>query len=219
MHFTNRGMASYPSNEIEFALHPPENLAVAATLQECKVPLKGGKVLIVGSSATEGPVRLLAGYLYDSGCDVRILHLASISGIAPAEEKRLLKGHLAEKASESFTINPEGDAVVTWTNIAGWLTKTRLKPGSVVIDMGYKFVGGRISGDCEFPSVSQTASIVTPVPGGVRNVVQMMILQNLMSLIQRKFDVSDADVKGRLQRRFGSKQQFKSTGSKRQPRP
>jgi len=212
MHYINRGIASYPADEIDFSIHPPENLAVIAALKECKVPLKGGKVVVVGTNTTVGPVKLLASHLYNEGCEVRTMHLSSIKRIEPLEKKKLRITTPIDNPEKETVINPDGEAVVTWTNSAGWLTKSMLKPGSVVMDMGYKFVRGHISGDCDFPSVIQTASAVTPVPGGIRNIIQIMILQNLISLIQRKLDMSDADVKSRLQRKFGSKQLEKGTG-------
>lgn len=60
-----------------------------------------------------------------------------------------------------------------------------LKPGAVVIDVGTTRIvdpsaksGMRLMGDVDFASVSQVASKVTPVPGGVGPMTIAMLLRN-----------------------------------------
>jgi methylenetetrahydrofolate dehydrogenase (NADP+)/methenyltetrahydrofolate cyclohydrolase len=60
-----------------------------------------------------------------------------------------------------------------------------VKPGAVVIDVGINRVddpsakkGYRIVGDVKFDEVSQVASKITPVPGGVGPMTIAMLLAN-----------------------------------------
>jgi methylenetetrahydrofolate dehydrogenase (NADP+)/methenyltetrahydrofolate cyclohydrolase len=53
-----------------------------------------------------------------------------------------------------------------------------VKPGAVVIDVGTSRVGDRIVGDVDFHGVSQVASAITPVPGGVGPMTITMLLAN-----------------------------------------
>ena len=205
LHFVNRGMSTYPPHQVEATVHPPEMLAVAAALKECKIDLKGGKVVLIGSNATIGAVKLLAAYLYGRGCSVRLLHYSDIPAVSTSKTAQRLKSVEEPGGEQPYIVNPDGEAVITWTNRPGWLSRANLKPKSIVVDMGYRFAHGRISGDCDFPSVAQTAASVTPVPGGIRSIVHVMVLQNLMELIYRQTGEVEQKARESIERRFNSK--------------
>ncbi len=66
-----------------------------------------------------------------------------------------------------------------------FVTADMVKPGAVVIDVGINRVedatrkrGYRLTGDVHFPSVSETASAITPVPGGVGPMTVAMLMKN-----------------------------------------
>ena len=66
-----------------------------------------------------------------------------------------------------------------------------IKPGAVVIDVGINRVedpkaknGYRLTGDVHFPSVSQIAAAVTPVPGGVGPMTIAILLRNTLRAAQ-----------------------------------
>jgi len=202
LHFVNRGMSTYAPHETGTQILPPEILAVVETLKQNSFELRGGKVVIVASEATAGLVKILAGHLFDKGCNVRILRYSNISRASDEQGAPRLKGFEEEKAVEDTIINPEGEAVIAWANHSKWLTSSRLVPKSIVIDMGYKFARGVVSGDCDFPSVSRIASLITPVPGGVRNIAHVIILQNLITLIQVQLDHQIEQMGEGLKRRF-----------------
>ncbi|MDD2353390.1 MAG: bifunctional methylenetetrahydrofolate dehydrogenase/methenyltetrahydrofolate cyclohydrolase, partial [Atribacterota bacterium] len=48
----------------------------------------------------------------------------------------------------------------------------------VVIDVGTNEVDGKLVGDVSFEEVSKIASRITPVPGGVGPVTNMMLMKN-----------------------------------------
>ncbi len=53
-----------------------------------------------------------------------------------------------------------------------------IKPGAVVIDVGITVTDKGLRGDAEFSSVSEAASAITPVPGGVGPMTIAMLLKN-----------------------------------------
>jgi methylenetetrahydrofolate dehydrogenase (NADP+) / methenyltetrahydrofolate cyclohydrolase len=72
------------------------------------------------------------------------------------------------------------------------VTAEMVKPGAVVVDVGVNRVadperksGGRLVGDVDFESVSQIASLITPVPGGVGPMTIAMLLTNTVRAASR----------------------------------
>ncbi len=202
LHFLNRGMATYSPHEVDEIIHPPEILAVQETLKECEFEFKGGNAVVVGSDATAGTVKMLSNFLFDKGCNVKLLKFSNISTTTENGQRRMLRSLDNEKIEVPGIINPEGEAVITCTNQAKWLSSSRLKPKSIVIDMGYKFSRGQVSGDCDFTNVSKSASYITPVPGGVRSITHAMILNNLIELINRQMEIKEGGKSKGLKRRF-----------------
>ena len=61
------------------------------------------------------------------------------------------------------------------------VTADWVKPGAVVIDVGiHRRDDGTLCGDVHFPSVSEVASRITPVPGGVGPMTVAMLLRNTL---------------------------------------
>jgi methylenetetrahydrofolate dehydrogenase (NADP+)/methenyltetrahydrofolate cyclohydrolase len=57
-----------------------------------------------------------------------------------------------------------------------------IKPGAVVIDVGiHKRDDGTLCGDVHYPTVSEVASAISPVPGGVGPMTVAMLLRNTLS--------------------------------------
>ena len=50
---------------------------------------------------------------------------------------------------------------------------------AVVVDVGIHRIGNTLEGDVKFSEVSQIASAITPVPGGVGPMTIAMLLQNV----------------------------------------
>lgn len=53
--------------------------------------------------------------------------------------------------------------------------------GAVVIDVGTARLNGKLTGDADFESVSQRASWISPVPGGVGLMTRAMLLKNTVT--------------------------------------
>ncbi len=71
------------------------------------------------------------------------------------------------------------------------VTGAMIKPGAVVIDVGINRVEGKLVGDVDFESAAQTASAITPVPGGVGPMTVAMLLKNTL----RAFELTSSELR------------------------
>ena len=62
--------------------------------------------------------------------------------------------------------------------IANFLTDDMIRTGAIVIDVGINRLNGKLVGDVDYDSVSQKASALTPVPGGVGPMTVAMLMSN-----------------------------------------
>ena len=75
----------------------------------------------------------------------------------------------------------EADIVVVAIGKANFLTADMVKPGAVVIDVGInRLSNGSLAGDVAFDQVSEVASMITPVPGGVGPMTITTLLKNTL---------------------------------------
>ena len=73
------------------------------------------------------------------------------------------------------------DILVVAIGKADFITADMVKEGAVVIDVGMnRNAEGNLTGDVDFESVSEFASYITPVPGGVGPMTITMLLQNTL---------------------------------------
>jgi methylenetetrahydrofolate dehydrogenase (NADP+)/methenyltetrahydrofolate cyclohydrolase len=84
------------------------------------------------------------------------------------------------------------DILVVAVGKPGLITADMVKPGAVVFDVGVNRVedesaprGQRIVGDVDFAGVSEVASAMTPVPGGVGPMTITMLLANTLEAARR----------------------------------
>jgi len=75
----------------------------------------------------------------------------------------------------------DADILIAAIGKIGFVTKDFVKPGAVVIDVGInRDENGKVKGDVCFDEVSEIASAITPVPGGVGPMTITMLLQNTL---------------------------------------
>ncbi|MDA3899297.1 MAG: bifunctional methylenetetrahydrofolate dehydrogenase/methenyltetrahydrofolate cyclohydrolase FolD [Spirochaetes bacterium] len=128
--------------------------------------LKGKHVVIVGRSNLVG--KPLANMLIQksdmANCIVTVCHSA---------------------AADIGLYTRQADILVAAAGSPGLITADMVKPGAVVIDVGTTRIENpdkpgtkRLAGDVDFESVSQVASAITPVPGGVGPMTITMLLSN-----------------------------------------
>ena len=83
-------------------------------------------------------------------------------------------------------ITSQADIVISALGIPHFLKAEMVKDGAVIIDVGITRVpddsekGYYITGDVDFENVSQKASFITPVPGGVGPMTIAMLLKNTL---------------------------------------
>ncbi|MBE5836368.1 bifunctional methylenetetrahydrofolate dehydrogenase/methenyltetrahydrofolate cyclohydrolase FolD [Butyrivibrio sp.] len=71
------------------------------------------------------------------------------------------------------------DILIAAVGKAGMITKDHVKRGAVVIDVGInRGEDGKLCGDVKFDEVSEIASAITPVPGGVGPMTIAMLMNN-----------------------------------------
>jgi methylenetetrahydrofolate dehydrogenase (NADP+) / methenyltetrahydrofolate cyclohydrolase len=92
--------------------------------------------------------------------------------------------HSATKDLKAHTL--QADLVVAAVGKRNVLTADMVKPGAVVIDVGMnRNDEGKLCGDVDFAGVSEVASWITPVPGGVGPMTRAMLLVNTLEAAER----------------------------------
>ncbi|WP_319476894.1 bifunctional methylenetetrahydrofolate dehydrogenase/methenyltetrahydrofolate cyclohydrolase FolD [Marispirochaeta aestuarii] len=142
-------------------------------LEESGVETGGAEVVVLGRSNIVGkPVaNLLFRKANPGNSTVTICHTAT----------RNLKAHTLR-----------ADILIVAAGRARTVTGDMIKEGAVVIDVGVNRIpddsrkrGYRLEGDVDFSSVSEKASLITPVPGGVGPMTITMLLFNTVAAAEK----------------------------------
>lgn len=116
---------------------------------------RGKNAVVVGRSNIVGkPIALM---LLRADATVTVCHSKTID----------LKVH---------TLN--ADILVAAIGVKEFITGDMVKTGAVVVDVGMNRADNKLYGDVNFPEVSQKASFITPVPGGVGPMTITCLMQN-----------------------------------------
>ena len=82
-------------------------------------------------------------------------------------------------------VTKRADILIAAIGKAKFVTADYVKEGAVVIDVGMdRDENGKLCGDVDFDSVSQVASAITPVPGGVGPMTVTMLLVNCLRSVE-----------------------------------
>lgn len=132
-------------------------------IESTGINLRGKHAVVMGRSNTVGkPMALM---LLAADATVTICHSATAN----------LKAHTLQ-----------ADVVVAAVGRRNVLTADMVKPGAVVIDVGMnRNDEGKLCGDVDFAGVSEVASHITPVPGGVGPMTITMLLVNTLDSAER----------------------------------
>jgi methylenetetrahydrofolate dehydrogenase (NADP+) / methenyltetrahydrofolate cyclohydrolase len=130
---------------------------VMELLREEGVDLAGADAVVLGRSNIVG--KPLAMMLLAAHCTVTITH----------SRTRDLARHAAR-----------ADILVAAIGRPRFVTADMVKPGAVVIDVGINRTDDGLVGDVDFGPVSELASAITPVPGGVGPMTIAMLLRNTL---------------------------------------
>jgi methylenetetrahydrofolate dehydrogenase (NADP+) / methenyltetrahydrofolate cyclohydrolase len=134
---------------------PATVAAVMEILERIHVPLEGKRAVIISRSNIVG--KPLAMMLLQKNATVTVSHSRTVD----------LAG---------FTL--QADVLVAAAGHANMITADMVRPGAIVIDVGInQLPGGGIVGDIDFRSVSEVAGAITPTPGGVGPLTNILLLK------------------------------------------
>lgn len=141
---------------------------VQRMLVEENVDMNGAKVVIVGRSKLVG---------------MPLMALLLLKGVGANSTVTMCHTGTKDMAAETR----RADVLIAAAGFPGMITGDMVKPGAVVIDVGVSRVedstrkrGYRLTGDVDFEAVSEVASAITPVPGGVGPMTISMLLVNVL---------------------------------------
>jgi len=137
--------------------------AILELLQTYDVPLAGANVVIIGRGTTVG--RPLSVLLSQTGIDATVT-------ICHSRTKDL--SEIAVKA----------DVLIAAIGRPGFVTKSMVKPGACVVDVGLTRTNEGLLGDVA-SDVLEVAGKLTPVPGGVGPMTRAMLLSNVIELTEQ----------------------------------
>ena len=147
---------------------------VMKLLAETKIDIAGKNAVVIGRSILVGkPIALM---LLEANATVTIAH---------------------SRTKNLAAIARNADILIAAIGRPEMVTADMVKPDAVVIDVGINRVTdyegkSRLVGDVDFASVSEVASHITPVPGGVGPMTVTMLLYNTVWSYRRKFTTSHA---------------------------
>ena len=72
----------------------------------------------------------------------------------------------------------QADIIISCVGKKWLITEDMVKDGAVIIDVGINREDGKLYGDVDFDRVSQKASYITPVPGGVGQMTVYELCEN-----------------------------------------
>jgi len=147
----------------EPAFYPCTPWGVMKMLEHEGVKVEGRHAVVVGRSNIVGkPMALM---LLNASATVTVCH---------------------SKTPDLAAITRQADLLVAAVGRPRMITADMVKPGAVVVDVGInRLPDGKLAGDVDFAAVSQVASLITPVPGGVGPMTIAMLLANTVRSAER----------------------------------
>jgi methylenetetrahydrofolate dehydrogenase (NADP+) / methenyltetrahydrofolate cyclohydrolase len=131
--------------------------AALELLRHAGIPLQGQDAVVVGRSVAGGkPAALL--FLRENAT-VTLCH---------------------SQTPDLATITRQADILFTSVGRHQCLSGDMIKPGAVVLDAGMNSLDGKLVGDVDFASVRRVASYVTPVPGGIGPLTNLMLIRHAL---------------------------------------
>ncbi len=154
--FHKQNVGAIMTGDYEFV--PCTPAGVMALLDEYGIDVTGKRAVVIGRSNIVGKPQAML--LLHKNATVTICH---------------------SKTQNLAEITREADILVAAIGKLEFVTKDMVKPGAVVIDVGMnRNAEGKLRGDVAFDEVSEIASYITPVPGGVGPMTITMLMQNTL---------------------------------------
>jgi methylenetetrahydrofolate dehydrogenase (NADP+)/methenyltetrahydrofolate cyclohydrolase len=136
---------------------PSTAAVVRMLLNHYQIPVCGQHAVVVGRSNVGGkPIAL---ELLRAEATVTICH---------------------SRTPDLATITRTADILVVSIGQPRAIRGDMIKPGAVVLDAGINAVNGQIVGDVDRASVEQVAAYLTPVPGGIGPLTNLMLISHVL---------------------------------------
>ncbi len=146
---------------------PSTAAAVMEILERTSTPLAGKRVVILGRSNVVG--KPLSMMLLQKNATVTICH---------------------SRTARLADFTRQADVLVSAVGRANLITAAMVRPGAVVIDVGINALpGGGIVGDVDFASVREVASALTPTPGGVGPLTNVLLLKQCVQAAWQEVEI------------------------------
>lgn len=146
---------------------PSTAAAVMEILERTQTALAGKRVVILGRSNVVG--KPLSMMLLQKNATVTVCHSRTV---------------------ELTRFTREADVLIAAVGQANLIKADMVRPGAVVIDVGINTAQeGGIVGDVDFTAVSQVAGSITPTPGGVGPLTNVLLLKQCVQAAWNTLDV------------------------------
>ena len=141
---------------------PCTSKAVIKILDYYNIDLEGKNVVVVGRSNIVG--KPLIPQLLNKNATVTICH---------------------SKTKNIENILKNADVIIIAIGKAKFLKSNMIKENCVLIDVGINFENGKMLGDIDFEDVSKKAYAISPVPGGVGVVTNILLIDNIINSLEK----------------------------------
>ena len=143
---------------------PATAAAVIEVLERASVPLDGKRTIVISRSNVVG--KPLAMMLLQKNATVTVCH---------------------SRTTNLLYYTRQADVLVAAAGRAGMITADMVRPGATVIDVGINATPeGGIVGDIDFEAVKEVAGALTPTPGGVGPLTNILLLKQCMQAAWRQ---------------------------------
>ena len=147
---------------------PATAASVMEILERTKTPLDGKRAVIISRSNVVG--KPLAMMLLQKNATVTVCHSRTVN---------------------LSWYTRQADVLVAAAGHANMITGEMVRPGAVVIDVGInELPQGGIVGDVDFPSVREVAAALTPTPGGVGPLTNILLLKQCVEAAWQEVRIS-----------------------------
>lgn len=157
----NIGEVFYPKED---SFIPCTAAAVMKMIEFYNLDLTGKSAVVLGRSNVIGkPVAML---LLSKNATVTVCH---------------------SKTKNLKEVCKSADVLVSAIGKAHFVTKDFVKDGAIVVDVGTNYdENGKVTGDVDFESVSEIASFINPVPGGIGSITTSVLAEKCLIAARKK---------------------------------
>ena len=138
-------------------------LAVEKVLNDNNIELEGKNVVVVGRGKYVG--KPIANLLLNKDATVTLCH---------------------SKTTNLSDYTKNADILISACGVPNLIKADMVKDDAIVIDVGMNGFGEKICGDVDFENVSKQASIITPIPNGIDQISNAMLIENIMMCYNSK---------------------------------